>query len=546
MLQQLKNCLFAAAFLAASALAAQEHAYFSLEKLSPEINSDGDEITPVLSRDGKTLFFTRMGFSDFSKTLIVNGLDQSLAKSEGEYFAELGGIFSSLAGQKIDDPVRSAFNQDVWVSTSFDGKTFENPGHPTAPLNNALPNSLVACTPDPNEFLVVNQFPPDGGMEKGFSKIRRTFADVWKAPEAITIRDFYTITSDVSLTMSFDGGALILSAARSDSRGDMDLYVCLREAEGIFGAPISLGSTINSMARETTPFLSEDHRTIYFSSNRAGAMGGSDIFTAKRLDETWQNWTLPLPLAEPVNSVGDDSQPFFNMTTGYLYFSSKRDGSSDIFRVQIAPPQPTELTLTGRVLNAGTGDVVKDAVVWYGPPGGTLNPIVSPDGRYSLTIPKGVKFELLAQKTGYTGQPHEAFFRRDYYFFQKEYVVDLLVEPLRAGATIRLNPIFFEQSKAVILPKSYAELERLLAILKENPSLVLRVEGHTENQGREEDLKKLSQERAEAIRDFLAQKGIEKKRVETIGHGSRFPINTAGSEAARAENRRVEFKVVRI
>jgi outer membrane protein OmpA-like peptidoglycan-associated protein len=518
---------------------------FLLEKLPPTINSGSDEITPVPSRDGQTLFFTRAGFPDFTKNLVINGADLSQTESPDAYLATLREIYSSIAESPVSDPVASAFNQDVWWAEIV-GKKFDKTWHAPAPLNNALPNSLVAITPDPNEFLVVNKFLPTGGLERGFSKIRRTAADIWTFPQPIEIRDFYTLTSDVSLTMSFDGKILILSASRGDSRGDMDLYVCFQENENTFSAPQHLGATVNSTARETTPFLSEDNQTLFFSSNRPSSIGGNDIFMAKRLDESWTNWTPPTAVAEPINSVADDSQPYFNMSSGFLYFSSKRDGSSDIFRVQIAPPSPTELTVTGRIINGKTGDLVKDAIVWYGEMGGKANPIIASEGTYSIKIPKGFRMELTGQKPGYTGQRQVVFYEKTQQFFQDNYIVDLIIEPLTNGSLIKLNPIYFEQSKADILSKSYPEIDRLVQFFKENPSLILRVEGHTDNQGRAEDLQKLSEERAVAIKNFLIKKGIDADRIETIGQGAKFPIVDNGNAEMRAENRRTEFRIIKI
>ena len=538
----LKYLLLAGLFFLKKNAAGQE---FLLEKLPPSINSDADEISPVPTRDGQTLFFTRVGFPDFCKSLIVNGVDDAQTMSEDAFLNRLREVYSEIAQSPVANPVTSAFNQDVWFAEG-NGKSFDKIWHAPAPLNNALPNSLVAITPDPNEFLVVNKFPPAGGLERGFSSIRRAAADVWTMPKPIEIRDFYTLTSDVSLTMSFDGKILILSASRSDSRGDMDLYVCFKEEEGVWSAPKHLGAAINTPARETTPFLSEDHSTLFFSSNRAGSIGGNDIFMVKKLDDSWESWTPPVALAEPINSSADDSQPYFNMSTGNLYFSSKRDGSSDIYRVQIAPPSPTELTITGRILNGRTGDVVKDAIVWYGEAGSKTNPIVAPDGSFSMKVPKGVAMEFSGQKPGYTGIRQTVFYEAGKPYFQDSYVVDLLVEPLASGAVIHLNPIFFEQSKAEILPKSYPEIDRLVAFFNENPNLVVRIEGYTDNQGRPEDLLKLSEQRAEAIKVFLIKKGIAPARLETMGMGPRSPLNDNSTVELRALNRRTEFRIVRI
>ncbi|MFN4253418.1 MAG: OmpA family protein [Saprospiraceae bacterium] len=524
-------------------MSAQE---FVLEKLPEIVNSRYDEITPVPSRDGRTLFFTRVGSPDFERTLFLDSVNLADQLSPEMFRVELASIFSEIGNEPIATPESSGFNQDVWIAKA-DSLDFKVVEHPSFPMNNALPNSLVAITPDPNAFYVINQFEPMGVMKKGFSLIRRLPDGGWTFPEPVEIKDYYTITSDVSLTMSSDGQILILSAERFDSK-EMDLYVCFRESENVWSAPQHLGGTVNSERRETTPFLSEDNTTLFFSSNRGGGIAGAnDIFMSRRLDDTWKNWSAPVRLTEPINSPGaDDSQPYFNMTTGYLYFTSRRDGNSDVFRVQIAPPQPTEIVLKGRIINAQTGELVKRAWVNYGAEGSPKNVLESEDGYYTLKIPKGVRFELLPEKPGYTGKSAEAFFRRDYYFFQDYYVVDLEVNPLSVNEKIELRPIFFQQSKAVILEKSFGELDRLASILFENPTLEIRVEGHTDNNGREQDLVRLSEERAQSIKDFLVQKGVSAYRISVLGHGSTKPLTDNSTDELRAQNRRVEVLITKI
>ncbi len=519
----------------------QSYNYNKLEKLPDFINSSYDEITPVPSRDGRTLYFTRVGFPEFNRTLLIDSVD--MAPSE-RYTAELSGVYSQIAGRRIVNPEQSGFNQDIWIARgdSFDFTTIEHPGYP---LNNALPNSMVTITPDPNAFYVINQFEKNGNMDRGFSLVRRTADSVgWSFPNPVEIKDYYTITSDVSLTMSFDGKILILSATRADSR-DMDLYVCFKEGENKWGAPQHLGNVINSDRRETTPFLSEDNETLFFSSARSGGFGGNDLYTSRRLDDTWKNWSSPALLFEPMNSKYDESQPYFNMTSGFLYFISKREGNSDVYRVRIAPPQATELEVVGRVLNAETGALIRDARIYYGAEGDPHNIVLASDGTFRLKIPKGVKFDLIPEKGGFSGKTEAVLFRRDYYYFREQYI-DLYLNPLQVNSKIELRPIYFQQSKAVILEASYSELERLSTLLLESPNLHIRIEGHTDNIGKAEDLYRLSEERANALRDFLVSKGCASARIETKGWGPKFPINTNDSEEMRSKNRRVEIVVTKI
>lgn len=517
---------------------------FIVEKLPDFINSSFDEITPVPSRDGRTLYFTRVGYPDFDRTLWLDSVDYAQKLGAEEYRKMLAKIYSEIGKARITNPERAAFNQDVWIARG-DTAGFQTLEHPGPPLNNALPNSVVTITPDPNALYVINQFKPTGDMKKGFSVIRRQTDSTWTFPEPVEIKDFYTIKSDVSLTMSFDGEVLILAAARFDSR-DLDLYVCFREGENKWTAPRHMGNVLNSEKRELTPFLSEDHRTLFFASDRWNSSGGLDLFLSKREDDTWMNWTPPLRFTYPINSPNNESQPYFNMTSGYLYFTSQRDGSSDIFRVRIAPPQPTELVITGRILNKATNTLVPGGKLRYGSNNITDNIITTEDGYYTLRIPKGIEFQLIPEKGGFSGKMEKVLFRRDYYYFQEFHNIDLYLEPLQEGSKIELRPIFFQQSKAIILEPSYPELQRLADILIENPNMAIRVEGHTDNMGKAEDLLQLSRDRAQAVKDFLVERGIHADRIETVGHGAQFPLTENDSDEERSQNRRVEVRITKI
>jgi OmpA-OmpF porin, OOP family len=539
-----KSLSLFALFLLLTAQSGFSQEYFVLEKLPAFINSPYTEITPVPSRDGRTLYFTRVGHPDFDHTLFIDSVDRALKLSPEKYRELLGDVYSQIAGTKIYNPESAAFNQEIWIATG-DSIGFQEVHHPGYPLNNALPNSLVTITPDPNAFYVINQFLPKGDMDKGFSKVMRTNDSIgWSFPTPIEIKDYYTITSDVSLTMSFDGEILILSAARFDSR-DMDLYVCFREGEHKWSAPQHMGNELNSARRETTPFLSEDNTTLYFSSNRGEGFGGNDIFTSERLDSTWKKWSTPVRIREPINSKFDDSQPYFNMTSGYIYFTSKRDGNSDIFRVRIAPPQATEIEVIGRVINRNTNELIPNASVYYGMAKGEKNQFATADGTFRLKIPKGVKVDMVAEYPGYAGEIEEIHFRRDYYYFREQYVT-LYVDPLSINSKIELRPIYFKQSTATILDASFAELDRLFLTLAKNPSMSIRIEGHTDNIGKYDDLVRLSLERAEAIKAFLVKKGIAAERISVVGHGPKFPLTDNSSDDLRSRNRRVEIIITKV
>lgn len=528
-------------FSLCSCLSAQ---FFQLEKLPDFINSAFDEITPVTSRDGRTLYFTRVGFPDFNRSLVVDSIDRYLELKPPEYMNLLAQVYTQINGSLVTDPIRSDYNQDIWIAEG-DSLGFQRVTHPGPPLNNALPNSVATITPDPNALYIFNQYTPSGDMDRGFSLVRRTADSVgWTFPKPITIKDYYTINSDVNLTMSFDGKVLILSAVRSDSR-NMDLYICFKEGPDLWSAPQPLGNVINSDKRETTPFLAEDNITLYFSSNRPGSSGGNDIFSSQRLDKTWKNWSTPIRLAEPVNSNADDSQPYFNTASGYIYFTSKRDGSSDIFRVRIAPPQQSEFPVIIRVINRKTNQLVPGSMVYYDSEDASINHIPAPNGTLTLKFPKGVRFNLTPVKTGFRGTTDSVLLRRDYFYFRERYL-DLYLEPLQVADKIELLPIYFQQSKAVIVESSFPELDKLYSLLVENPGLHIRVEGHTDNIGKPADLLQLSKDRANAIKTFLLQKGIRADRIEIVGYGAQKPITNNRTDELRKQNRRVEIIITKL
>jgi outer membrane protein OmpA-like peptidoglycan-associated protein len=517
-----------------------------LERLANEINTSADEINPILDWDGSTLYFTRVGHPEFDKTLLMENEDQSIALDATHFDALLKEVYSRIAEQPIADPVHSTFNQDIWIAQGDLKGNFTKIIHPGAPVNNALPNSISTMTPEPHRFVVINQFIPEGGMDIGFSEIEHIGDTAWTFPKPIVIEDYYTRQSGTSLTMSSDGSLMILALNRSDTRGDNDLYISFHNPDGSWGVPKNLGKAINSEYRESTPHLSPNMKILYFSSNRPKSLGGMDIFFVERLDDTWENWSEVQQFIEPINSKSDDSQPYFNSATGYLYFTSRRLGNSDIFRLQIAPPLPETVTVTGKILNSKTGEPLIGDILYGDTTSEYYQHIqTSRDGTFSIVVPKGITYQFEAQKEGFIGEYLRVKFDRARFY--NNYVVNLSLDPIEVNGKISLPPIFFQQSEAKILPKSFGVLNHLVDILKDHHSLHILIEGHTDNAGTESSLVELSERRAVAIKDFLVQKNINPTRLATEGMGSRVPIfSNANTEAQRQKNRRVEVKITKV
>ena len=520
---------------------------YQIEKLHDNINTKHyNEISPVVSKDGATIYFTREGFPVFNRTLVEKGKDLSKELTTAQYRQKLIEVYSSLSNSQITDPVTCAFNQDIWIAQSKRGE-FNQVSHPRAPLNNAFPNSLCDLINEEQTAVLINQFPKEGGIHPGFSISHRLSDGRWSRPEAIHIDDFETTSPDVGLTMSEDGEVLILSAARNDAYGSNDLYVCFRSGPKQWTSPLHLGPAVNSPFRETTPSLSEDGKTLFFSSNRRSSLGGNDLFMVYRLDDSWKNWTAPKRFIAPINTESDESQPFFVPATGHLYFTSKRNGSSDIYRVQIAPPDGNQVTVVGNVLNADKKKLETATVLLRSSQSGIYqDTYISEDGVYELKVPKGDSYQLLARKPGFQSQRKTISFKKENVYFKNQHI-DLALKPLEVGSKIDLNTIYFRQSTPIIMEHSLPELGYLSEILMNNKNLVISIEGHTDNQGGRKELQFLSEKRAEVIKTYLVrQKGIKATRIQTIGMGSTQAINDNSTEEKRKQNRRVEIKVVKV
>ena len=307
---------------------------------------------------------------------------------------------------------------------------------------------------------------------------------------------------------------------------------------------------------------------MYFSSDRPGSLGGADIWVSERLDYTWLNWSEPVRLPEPINSGADDSQGYISPDGKRLYFSSKRDGSSDIFAAVLDPPPtlPKELDLICTVVDGRTGKPMRGEIFW-GPQSaeGYLEYFHTYTGRMETRFSEPEVYKFMARKPGYettyllfdamtaAKQDLPVYFvvlrmyPKEPHVEISEAAADTTVSArlavLEEGETLSFYNIYFAQSKAEVLPQSNKALNELAEGLRQNPSVKIRVEGHTDNVGNELDLMDLSWRRAESIKNYLVTAGISSERISTIGFGDQRPLSDNTSEDGRRKNRRVEIRV---
>lgn len=540
-------------------------AQHSLHKLDYPINTSTlHEICPVVSYDESVLFFTRVADVNCARTLVIDSVDVFKTLDSLAYDQKLKNVYAQLASSTVRDPIKSGYNQDIWYTNLKNG-SHQGIFHPEYPINDVLPNSICANFGKNNAFLVINQFHPFGGIEKGFSITEKTGQD-FTFPQPIKIKNFTKTSSEINITASLDSTILILAMAQGDN---MDLFVSFRIQDDLYSEPVNMGSDINTPYRESTPMLTHDTKKLYFTSDRPDGFGGKDIYYSERLDALYTQWSTPKALFPPVNSQGDDSHPHLLKDNNTLYFSSGREGSSDIFKASLLRTKiDKDIILTFHIINEETGQKSPGELIWGNAyqkerPGYFR----SKDGRcrYKFFENKPVVFSAFNRNLKSEEiiiDPQElmnaGIYAKTIELIMSEDGKLKIVKPLAPtlendeekltqadlNNTILLHNIYFERTKPIVLPESIPSINKLAEVLLRRPRLYINIIGHTDNVGDPDALKTLSEERAFAIKKILVEKGVPEYRVSTAGYGGSHPIAPNDTEENKSKNRRVEIRIV--
>lgn len=481
------------------------------ENLGPGINTASGELTPVVSSDGKALYFTRT------------------------YFAGNKG-----GATDYQDVYYSTFNNGIWEKAVNLG----------APVNNDAPNAVNAVSPDGNTLLLMNTYDSKGASQAMGLSLSHKVAAGWSLPKTLKIRNYYNKSAFNEYFLSGDNKVLLLALQRDDSYGTRDIYVSFLEQDDIWSTPKNLGSAINTPGTELSPFLAADGITLYFSSTGHPGYGKNDIFISRRLDDSWTNWSVPQNMGMPLNSKGIDAYYTIPASGAYAYFVSetKSAGSSDIFRIVLpsaVKPRPVVL-IYGKVLNSKTLKPITTGITYRDlstdSEAGTASSNPG-DGSYKITLPYNRAYSFFAEKEGFYSV-RDSIDVPDI----KEYTEierNIYLSPLEVGEAIPLRNVFFVRSEATLLSTSYPELNKLAKLLTDNPGIEIELSGHTDNVGSAEKNVVLSEQRVEKVKNYLSSKGVGEERISGKGYGGSRSIADNVKEETRKLNRRVEFKILK-
>ncbi|NIJ52078.1 OmpA family protein [Dyadobacter arcticus] len=481
------------------------------ENMGKAINTKGQEVAPIISPDGKTIYFTRSNF-------------------EGN----------------IGYPAK----QDVWFSTLNDKGQWTDALNIGAPINNSGDNAITSISADGKTIYLINIYRPDGSMYFGFSKSFKTKTG-WGFPKESKIINLLGNATTIEITVSPFENVLIMSVQRADTEGGKDLYISFLQKDNTWSEPRNLGGVVNTADYEGTPFLALDNKTLYFSSQGHSGYGEGDIFLTRRLDDTWLNWSKPENLGPNINSPLWDAFINIPATGDYAYFSASEKvlGQEDIFRIRMSPeikPEPVAV-VTGNVYEAETNKLVKSDIAADLKKDNSSFANVSFDpetGEYRLILPLNEIYRISASGEGYFPFSEDIDLTSETGF--RTIKKNIYLQPIKSGQQIRLSNTMFAQSSADVVPSSYSELDRIVSAMTAYPTMEILLEGHTDNQGEVQKNVQLSKDRVEQVKKYLLSKGIESKRIQTKAWGPARPIASNQTEQTRQRNRRVEFTILKI
>ncbi|MBL7835420.1 MAG: OmpA family protein [Cyclobacteriaceae bacterium] len=492
------------------------------EVLDKNVNSDVNELNPILSPDGKTLYFSRTNHPD-------------------------------NAGGKKD-------KEDIWYSElGADGKwqLAKNAG---APLNNEYPNfvsAISSTTPDGKSVIMLlgNKYDEKGDSKLAGVSMSSNVGGNWTKPVALKIEDDYNFHEKANYFLANNRKTLLMSVQRDDSRGDRDLYVSFMKADSSWSRPLNLGAMVNTAGEESAPFLALDDKTLYFSSNGFSGYGGTDIYVSKRLDDTWTNWSEPENLGPDINSPKEDL--FFNIPANseYAYYSrGVSDNNTDIFRIKLPIMRSPEIwvTVRGKLVDGKTGEPIGAKIIYERLPDGTDVGISQSDpktGEYEIKLPAGHLYGIRAEADGHVSESQNLDLRDakgDKIITGQDFRLQPInVTPIDSGVTVTLNNIFFDFDQVTLKAESYSELDRVVKMMTERATMTIEIDGHADATGPEQYNLDLSKRRAAAVQKYLTGKGVDSSRVTIAFFGEKKPLVPNTTKENRRKNRRVEFVIVK-
>jgi outer membrane protein OmpA-like peptidoglycan-associated protein/Tol biopolymer transport system component len=334
--------------------------------------------------------------------------------------------------------------------------------------------------------------------------VSRRVSGKWSTAEPLN-ENINTYYYESHACISLDGRKLYFTSDRPGGQGALDIYVSERILGGDWQEPVNMGPKVNSHYSEETPFITANSKKLYFSSQGHATMGGYDIFSVTRLPDA--TWSYPQNIGYPVSTTDDD-----------LFFIPRKNGSEGFYSAII--------------------DTLSDNRNIY-----ALQ--IGPD--------LDLSFQIGVRQIGETGEETDE--PVDDSLTVETIEVDGAIDSIRHVSPdeyYMLHSVFFDFDDYSLNEEALEEVDRLLEVLQKYPQLGVELTGHTDAKGADEYNIRLSNRRAEAVKDYLVVNGIDESRIEVIGAGEAAPValneyeDGSDSPEGRRLNRHVSIKLTNL
>ncbi len=472
---------------------------YSLGKMRGNINSEYSDFAPVISDNGRDLYYTSSRLADLKK-------------------------------------------DNIWISRNISGnwrksylvKELSSDGH----------DSFGSISKDGNVAYVYGTFMNN---KKGAIFTREKNNGKWGAPKLIEQINTKRTEMHPFIYEDEDEKILFFSSNSEEGFGGLDLYVSIFE-DGEWSNAINLGPSINTEKNEETPFF--DGETLFFASDGHPGLGKLDIFKATR-GLSYTEWLDIENLGIYVNSVRNDRYFVKDENSQKAYLSSDRVGGKgfeDIYVLNLEKKVAesevaNKCKIYGHIMDdsaeqkpvkASINFTVQSEFEKY-----QMNVVSKEDGYFELLVPHNSTCEYKISEENYMTVLGVIAIENQNEIEHNIFLSELIVEK-----EIVIENIYFDFNKATLQDSSFATLDILKETCLSNPNLVIEISGHTDNVGSEKYNQNLSQLRADAVVQYLVDNGVDAKSLISKGYGEAKPIADNDTEVGRAKNRRVEMKVL--
>jgi outer membrane protein OmpA-like peptidoglycan-associated protein len=450
-----------------------------ISNLGEKINSAQSETQPFVSADFLQIFYTRKSY----------GLEEIYQSQNSGSWAKSIPLPSPVSSEK----------GERCAGISADAQT------------------LILRRPDKNGDLFFSEL-KDGN---------------WSKPKAFA---FNSPKNESTACLSADGKRLFFVSNRLGSK---DIFVCRKNGTN-WSKPVKLGNHVNTPQDEESPWLDADGKYLYFSSKGHPGIGGYDIFKV----EVDRPGAKPENMAYPINSASDDLYFTLLPDEKTAFYSSKREGGfgeDDLYSIRMSIGRAPQVVLFKGTISESTGLPVDALIVITDL---SKNQVIAkvkanPEtGTFVNLLQSGKAYSVLVEKEGYLF--FSDLLNLEDGVQQQELVRDIKMQKLVPGVVLALSNVFFDPGKSSLKKDSSPELQRIVTILRKNPGLVVEISSHEDKGGVEEVNQKITENRAQAIVDYLVATGIKSTRLVSKGYGSTRPL----SDSFGNSNRRIELKII--